>query len=73
MHELEVQILSGRLSPQRFFDILVRKNRGRLDYSVWVEYSMVNENSENGTFSLSSNGSWFAGQLLQEARTANIS
>ncbi len=63
LHSLEVEIMSGRIDPSVFSQVMGEENAHHL-LSRWRAHGMI-ESDEKG-FILTPNGAWFNGRMLQE-------
>lgn len=65
MHRLEVQIMSGQIDLPTFIEILGKESADTL-FQRWSAHQMIRKSVIDNRFTLTPNGAWFAGQLLQE-------
>ena len=63
LHNLEVEIMSGRIDPPVFTKILGEEKTQHL-LDRWLAHGMIEADPEG--FVLTPNGAWFNGQILQE-------
>jgi coproporphyrinogen III oxidase-like Fe-S oxidoreductase len=70
LHNLEVQILSGRILPRIFVNTLGKDMANPL-IQRWLSNRMIEKTANRDAFELTANGAWFAGQLLQETRNCS--
>ena len=65
LQPLEVALLSARLAPGLFADVLGRERTQTL-FRRWQESALVEEDPHSGYLRLTANGSWFTSQIMAE-------
>lgn len=65
LHPLEVAILSARIRPDLFVDVLGQEHADRL-LEHWQEAALVEKEADGARFRLTANGSWFAGEMMAQ-------
>ena len=65
LHPLEVALLSGRLPVRLFSDRLGTARANKL-FHLWQESAMVKREAGSGVLGLTTNGSWFAGNMMEQ-------
>jgi coproporphyrinogen III oxidase-like Fe-S oxidoreductase len=69
LHPLEVAILSGSFHPALFSEVL-GENRAEALLHQWGQSTLVVESAEG--LCLTANGSWFAGEMLEQLATRHL-
>lgn len=65
LHPLEISLLSARISPELFVDVLGKDRSGAL-FDRWRQAALVEEDPLSGRLRLTGNGSWFISHMMAE-------
>ena len=65
LHPLEIALLSGRMPVRLFADVL-GKDRSEELFRGWREPALIEDDAPAGYLRLTANGSWFAGEMMQQ-------
>jgi coproporphyrinogen III oxidase-like Fe-S oxidoreductase len=69
LHPLEIALLSARIPPGLFVDVLGADRTGLL-FRRWRESALVEEDPPSGHLRLTGNGSWFISHMMAELAAA---